>query len=356
KGIPCHESIIKGYLKGMTFSDKDRVIFLDLVPNRYAEFGRACVRRTLAGEHQPPVIYYGLMRKEHKDVSTQIETEVFQHWDSLSTSPAKTRPRPSAEVETVSGLKLLTHDSDGNFGFPEHIMRKFEKDTEEYKKLAKLKADFEKEAPSRAAAPRTRDGGAPRVRGQPDFSINDGKRPIDIEDVVDLEVKAPPDASQRLATIIGKATKPSIIIDKDYKVWVGNEHSEKLTVCGCELFGFNTGNYEERLVDGGKRHASGIAWRVVSDFDLVSYERKLTPDVTVLDHELSPKLHAPADGESEAVPVAFRYDIRPLRSLRTNVFRPNNIQGDVKVGSAGALWLGKFEQLPSSRYLDIIFE
>lgn len=94
-------------------------------------------------------------------------------------------------------MKLLTHDSDGNFGFPEHIMRKFEKDTEEYKKLAKLKADFEKEAPSRAAAPRTRDGGAPRVRGQPDFSINDGKRPIDIEDVVDLEVKAPPDASQR---------------------------------------------------------------------------------------------------------------------------------------------------------------
>lgn len=104
-----------------------------------------------------------------------------------------------------------------------------------------------------------------------------------------------------MATIIGKATKPSIIIDKDYKVWVGNEHSEKLTVCGCELFGFNTGNYEERLVDGGKRHASGIAWRVVSDFDLVSYERKLTPDVTVLDHELSPKLHAPASWQTRVL-------------------------------------------------------
>ena len=78
--------------------------------------------------------------------------------------------------------------------------------------------------------------------------------------------------------------------------------------CGSELFGFNTGNYEEKLVDGGKRHSSGIAWRLKSDLDLVAHEKKLMPlcqflhesaangiaDVTVTDHDLSAKLHPAA--------------------------------------------------------------
>ena len=34
KGIPCHKEIIKGFLKNMTFEEKDKVIWSDLVPNR----------------------------------------------------------------------------------------------------------------------------------------------------------------------------------------------------------------------------------------------------------------------------------------------------------------------------------
>ena len=62
------------------------------------------------------------------------------------------------------------------------------------------------------------------------------------------------------------------------------------------------------------------------------------------------------DGQTEALPVPFRYDLAPLASKRTIVFRPNALQGEVKHGSLGALWSGKYDQLPSNKALDIIWE
>ena len=68
------------------------------------------------------------------------------------------------------------------------------------------------------------------------------------------------------------------------------------------------------------------------------------------------KQDAAEDASDEAVPVAFRYNIEPARSKMTNVFRPNTLQGEPKSGSLGALWLGKFEQLPCSKMIDVIWE
>ena len=41
-----------------------------------------------------------------------------------------------------------------------------------------------------------------------------------------------------------------------------------------------------------------------------------------------------AEGE-EQVPVAFRYDVKPFRSMRTNVFRPNVAQGEARFATLG---------------------
>ncbi len=63
------------------------------------------------------------------------------------------------------------------------------------------------------------------------------------------------------------------------------------------------------------------------------------------------------DGEeSEALPVAFRYNIVPSRSRSTHVFRPNQLQGEPRAGSLGALWMGKFDKLPANKLLDVLWE
>ena len=51
----------------------------------------------------------------------------------------------------------------------------------------------------------------------------------------------------RIATVVGKGGRPSIIIDKGYRIWLGNETTSKLSLCATELFGFNAGHYEEKL-------------------------------------------------------------------------------------------------------------
>lgn len=43
KGIECHEAIIMGLLDGMGAQNGDRVIFLDLVPNRQLGFNNNCI-------------------------------------------------------------------------------------------------------------------------------------------------------------------------------------------------------------------------------------------------------------------------------------------------------------------------
>lgn len=114
----------------------------------------------------------------------------------------------------------------------------------------------------------------------------------------------------RTATVAGKSGKPSIIIDKDMKIWIGNESDSAMSLKPTELFGFNTGAFEFKIVRGSnKRDSSGIAWRITSDLDLISWDKKVMPvceflhicavshglaDVGIPEHTTSPKLHAAA--------------------------------------------------------------
>ena len=63
-------------------------------------------------------------------------------------------------------------------------------------------------------------------------------------------------------------------------------------------------------------------------------------------------------GEQEQVPVAYRYNIRPVASLRTNVFRANPLQqnAEIKHNNIGACFVGKWEQLPESKVVDVLWE
>ena len=74
---------------------------------------------------------------------------------------------------------------------------------------------------------------------------------------------------------------------------------------------------------------------------------------------LFPKLvQFEVEGEQEQVPVAYRYNIHPVTSLRTNVFRANPLQqtSEIKFNNMGASWVGKWEQLPESKIVDVLWE
>ncbi len=89
-------------------------------------------------------------------------------------------------------------------------------------------------------------------------------------------------------------------------LWLGNQTENSMTYTAAELFGFGVGSYEQKIVRGGVRDVSGLAWRLSSDLQLVCYNKKLMPlcgllhllatgqglgDVGVEEHVLSPKLH-----------------------------------------------------------------
>ena len=62
------------------------------------------------------------------------------------------------------------------------------------------------------------------------------------------------------------------------------------------------------------------------------------------------------EGQSEAVPVPFRYDVKPAASKRTIIYRPNSLQGEPRAATLGAIWAGKYDKLPSSKLIDVVWE
>ena len=59
------------------------------------------------------------------------------------------------------------------------------------------------------------------------------------------------------------------------------------------------------------------------------------------------------------MPVSFRYNIDPIESKRTNVFKPNALAAtsdSFKANSVGAVYIGKWADLPDSANLDILWE
>ncbi|CAK9024496.1 FO synthase subunit 1, partial [Durusdinium trenchii] len=289
---------------------------------RYAEFSKAIVEMTLEGKKpdQPDLIYYGVFRDDsdrpgasqiHKKVLHDIESKIFQHWDGLSSSPSKTRPK-SQPSRLVSGLTLISCTEQGPM-WPSSLNSKFAAGSPEAKELETLMKEFNTEFPppsntntSSGTTATTPASTTQRASGQPDFSVDGGKEPLDVTRVVDLLVEAPPPPDQRLCCVNGRASKPNVLVDKHYKIWIGNPGDQEASYSG-EIFGFNTGSFEYKVINHtSKRDASGIAFRLTTDTDLIVHDKVVLPfckflhnaavkhglaDVTLTDHLLEPKLH-----------------------------------------------------------------
>ena len=89
---------------------------------------------------------------------------------------------------------------------------------------------------------------------------------------------------------------------------MGNDTEDPLTITGgTELFGFGTGSFDFKLVHGGVRDVSGLAWRLLDDTGFISWNKKVMTvcafmhrcavsnglaDVGIQDHVIEPKMSA----------------------------------------------------------------
>lgn len=54
----------------------------------------------------------------------------------------------------------------------------------------------------------------------------------------------------RLAVLPGRPGKPTILVTKEYKIYLGNLTDEAVELTAGELFGFGTGAFEVKLISG----------------------------------------------------------------------------------------------------------
>ena len=163
---------------------------------RYAEFARAICDRALA-EKKPPVRYYGCFREdssEHQDSLNALKTMAYQRWDQSADAPPRKRTQPNepaAEPPVQLSLLAWAH---GKAAWPNHLLEKFEEGSSQQKVILSIKEEFNKLFPQ--STPTATPGSIPRASGSPDFTIDGGKKPIDVLRDVDLQPVSDEEASK----------------------------------------------------------------------------------------------------------------------------------------------------------------
>jgi hypothetical protein len=161
------------------------------------------LERALA-EQKPPVYYYGMLRADQDDVKTSLGSLLYEHWDKSRDAPAKQRQRDPVEAPALVALSW----KDGKVGFPDALLNKFTRGTAEHTKMLEWKMEVEAAFASNVPiAISQADMNAPpvsglarqgstlshrseatvRAAGRPDWSIEDGQKPPNLEKVIHLE-------------------------------------------------------------------------------------------------------------------------------------------------------------------------
>ncbi|CAE7422128.1 fp-1, partial [Symbiodinium sp. CCMP2592] len=190
KGVPLHEGILDAFMDGMGFSETDRLVIVDLCPNRQAEFARAAVNKMIASEGKSCMRYVGLFRPEHADVKAELSGKIYSWWDNSSAAPAKRRAGDDVDLEAATvQLQILSLQGSKPI-WPSSLEDKFPCGTPEHAKLLALRQEFLNEFPKpRALSQMGRQASSvsqqtQRLAAECDYS-QDGE-PLDVERCVDL--------------------------------------------------------------------------------------------------------------------------------------------------------------------------
>ncbi|CAK8996456.1 unnamed protein product [Durusdinium trenchii] len=296
KGLNPHIEIIDAYIQGLTLQDQDHIVLFDILPNRYVEFGRAVCAQKIAGKWSA-VSYMGLIKDGQKDVMQMMEEQVYNSWDAGPHAPSKMRVRDETQAPKLTAI-LWQNDRPV---FPDSLVNKFPVGTEQHTEVLKMKNALEALWPSPSSNTPARNVNVPpRAVGEPDFADT---TLLDLTREVDLaKIKSEDFAEEKLAVCQGKSNKPTIVITKDFRIYLANFTTEEVVHEQGELFAFNTGAFEVKIIKGsGHDELHCLPWRLGSDTTLISYEKTLMPlcsfickmtrergiaDVTLFDHVL----------------------------------------------------------------------
>ncbi|CAE7254091.1 fp-1 [Symbiodinium sp. CCMP2592] len=370
KGVPLHEGILDAFMDGMGFSETDRLVIVDLCPNRQAEFARAAVNKMIASEGKSCMRYVGLFRPEHADVKAELSGKIYSWWDNSSAAPAKRRAGDDVDLEAATvQLQILSLQGSKPI-WPSSLEDKFPCGTPEHAKLLALRQEFLNEFPKpRALSQMGRQASSvsqqtQRLAAECDYS-QDGE-PLDVERCVDLATVPVAELNETMLSMVtGRPGKPSIMITAEYALWIGN-----------------TRNVLEE--------SSGVPWRLGSDKELVVVNKSALPLCELLrlkateeglvnveleshvvlpkppiQHDLSSKTAAaPEDAatqldDDEAL-FGFRYDVAPTVSCKTSVFKPAALSKEetenVRAVSLAALFSGNYDRLPRNKIATVAWE
>lgn len=162
--MPCHAHIIDAYLAGLELAEEDSIFLLDAVPNR------------------PDC------QSKQADAAQALGNSIYTHWDESSEAPSKQRPPTASRAEPSLQVLALRN---GSLVMPDSVMQKFPAGSPQYIELVKLKEPIKNEVVMDVAAspapPTQQTSDRPRASGRPDWSIEGGLRPLDLEKVIALE-------------------------------------------------------------------------------------------------------------------------------------------------------------------------
>ena len=96
----------------------------------------------------------------------------------------------------MDGLQLVSCTATGPV-WPDGLDAKFPLGTPEQKEMQQMKEKFLEEFPAVEAPVSEGRQAPPRVSGQPDFTVDGGREPLDITREVDLVCEAPPSPADR---------------------------------------------------------------------------------------------------------------------------------------------------------------
>ncbi|CAK9066087.1 unnamed protein product [Durusdinium trenchii] len=309
KGPACYAAMIDGLLEGLDkFADSDKLLFVDVLPNRFAECGRALIDRNLK-ESGKTIHYCGFLLNDFQTNLGAFKTMIYNACDQDPLkSPPKERPQRLAAERAAAApdLQILAW-SNGRPIFPAALLTRFTEASPEFQKIQDWKKRFDLEHPAPLNSGNASQPNAPaRAGGHCDFQVDSGRMPLDILRCIELPAIAASDfTSPRRAECAMVGKKPAIAITQDFSLFIGNTSDAELALDAGELFGFGRGTFDQKEIRDLTTEIHGVAWRLVDDLALVSYNKRITPlcqylrtlatdhglsEVDLPDHVLSPRL------------------------------------------------------------------
>lgn len=376
------EQVADGVLADAADSGGNKLVVIDMLCNRFSEWGHAVwdkQKAVLQGPAGKDLYFMSfLTQAEHDEwkdpvlfrlpglVTGQI---VEEWWDSCPAAGPKTRQR-QAFAESRPTLEVLSVQNNALM-IPTVLMDSFDFSRQELKAMhqqmeTKIKSWNEKwchvlrgEGTSRAGDRRAPTSPASpnvsRVLCRPEFA--ETETPLDpthVHNFTDDGIAPFEQLTELLASgpAVGNS-KVKVQITQGMELYLTNETSEDLAVGPIELFGFGLGSFSEQLTRDAKHNNQAVHFLLRTDGDLVVYqgddqrdkkvfnlaglichigEQHGVMEINLQTYNLEPMMKE--DGTAQN----FRYQVLP-KTLAT-IFSPKKIEQSVDKMNMRATMLG----------------